>query len=162
MKKVSMLATMLIATLITGCDSSNPNEDQPVSYTETIMKDEQGNPVKVITTTDNNGNTHNTFVDTMTGAIVGSMIGNITGNYLSSQILDRDDDRRRGSTYIPLVTTQTQIYSKSNTAEPPSSSITDKNTTTKSNISSSTKTTTKPSITARGSSFKGMSGGFGG
>ena len=39
MKKVSMLATMLIATLITGCDSSNPNDDQPVSYTETIMKD---------------------------------------------------------------------------------------------------------------------------
>ena len=160
MKKVSILATMLITALISGCDNT-PKEPQFTSITESTMKDENGNPVKVITAIDSEGNRHNTFVDTMTGAIIGSMIGNITGNYISNQWLNKNDENRRGTTsYYPY------LYNNETTGTTSSSKLTNNfsnyTTNTTKNISPSTPTTPKPTITARGSSFKGMSSGFGG
>lgn len=147
MKYHSILAAMLMASLLTGC-----SEDEP-AYRE--YRKEDGTVVReYLPQASQNNGSGGSFAETMAGAAVGSMIGNTVSNALS----DRDRDRQAaGGGYYPPAKSG---YAGSAAVTSSGASAVTKSSPSVAAPKAPAPAPVKASITARGSSFGGL--GMGG
>ena len=137
MKYHSILAAMLMASLLTGC-----SEDEP-AYRE--YRKEDGPVVReYLPQASQNNGSGGSFAETMAGAAVGSMIGNTVSNALS------DRDRRPVASGYAGTAAVTSSGASAVTKPSPSVAA----------PKAPAPAPVKASITARGSSFGGL--GMGG